>query len=164
MQAISLIPSIHQDVSILLFSSTMPSKTFFPKLNIGLNCMTTRCVFSCSSSPWERSQFLSGPVWFLLQVILLLSKPTIWRWLAFIYFHCLAFNLYIISSVCFTCSYRECMLQVPSLKSCHIMGPRKCVFSVVAPALWNDPLPDIRQVPIFLAFRKPLRSGSLFRH
>lgn len=41
------------------------------------------------------------------------------------------------TSACPTRSHREEMLQAPSLKSCYLMGSRKCAFCMVTSALWN---------------------------
>lgn len=49
-------------------------------------------------------------------------------------------------------------LQVPILKSCHLVGPRKHAFSIVAFALRNTVPLEIWQAPNLLAFQKAIKS------
>lgn len=57
------------------------------------------------------------------------------------------------------CSHREGMFHIPSFKTSHLMGPRKCVvvvFFVIAPAFWKD-LQYIQALGL-LTFRKVVKT------
>lgn len=53
------------------------------------------------------------------------------------------------------------MLQVATLKSCHLVGLQKHASTMVAPTVWNTLPPEIQWVPSLLAFQEAVQT-SLF--
>lgn len=60
-----------------------------------------------------------------------------------------------------TISGREDILRVPSIKLCHLVGPRSHAFPMAVPVLWNSIPPEVQMAPTLLAFCKALKTKLL---